>query len=93
MDTPENNADGYAKGSVLNSVNNFPDEEKRLLIIHGLNDENVMFMHTVELIHELVKAGKPYDLQIYPQERHCLKSPQTRMHLSSTLLSFLNQNL
>lgn len=64
MDTPENNPDGYAKGSVLNHVSNFPNEENRLLIIHGLNDENVHFQHTAELIHELVKAAKPYTLQV-----------------------------
>ena len=64
MDTPENNTDGYAKGSVLNHVSNFPSEEHRLLIIHGLNDENVHFTNSVELIHELVKANKPYDLQV-----------------------------
>lgn len=64
MDTPENNAEGYAKGSVLNHVSNFPNEENRLLIIHGLNDENVHFQHSAELIHELVKAAKPYTLQV-----------------------------
>lgn len=64
LDTPENNPDGYAKGSVLNHVSNFPNEENRLLIIHGLNDENVHFQHTAELIHELVKASKPYTLQV-----------------------------
>lgn len=64
MDTPENNADGYAKGSILNYVNNFPNEYNRLLIIHGLNDENVLFNHSVELINELVKANKPYNLQV-----------------------------
>lgn len=64
MDTPENNPEGYAKGSVLNHVSNFPNEDNRLLIIHGLNDENVHFAHTVELIHELVKVGRPYSLQV-----------------------------
>lgn len=43
MDTPQNNPEGYKKGSVLNYVGNFPDEEGRLFIIHGLKDENGNF--------------------------------------------------
>ena len=42
MDTPFNNPEGYEKGSVLSYVNCFPDEENRLLVIHGLMDENGM---------------------------------------------------
>ena len=38
--------------------------EHRLLIIHGLMDENVHFTHTTTLITELITAGKPYDLQV-----------------------------
>jgi len=52
------------KGSVLHYINQFPNEENRLLIIHGLMDENVHFAHSVELINALIKAGKPYSLQV-----------------------------
>jgi hypothetical protein len=34
------------------------------LIVHGLIDENVHFYHTSVLINALVKACKPYDLQV-----------------------------
>ena len=64
MDTPFNNPDGYNLGSVLSYIGNFPDQENRLLIIHGLMDENVHFIHSAELINALVKAGKPYQLQV-----------------------------
>ena len=36
----------------------------RLLIIHGLMDENVHFCHTAQLIQGLVMAGKPYQLSV-----------------------------
>ncbi|RWS14610.1 Dipeptidyl peptidase 9-like protein [Dinothrombium tinctorium] len=64
MGTPYTNPEGYAKGSVLHYINQFPNDECRLLIIHGLMDENVHFFHTAELIQALVKAGKPYNLQV-----------------------------
>lgn len=40
MDTPQNNPVGYKLGSVISYANNFPDEENRLLLVHGLKDEN-----------------------------------------------------
>jgi hypothetical protein len=52
-------------GSVLNFVGQLPDEEGRLLIMHGTMDENVHFMqHTAQLINLLIKHGKPYQLQV-----------------------------
>lgn len=64
MGLPEANREGYHRGSVLSHVSQFPDEEGRLLLIHGLMDENVHFTHTTSLVQALVKAGKPYRLQV-----------------------------
>ncbi|XP_034937846.1 dipeptidyl peptidase 9 [Chelonus insularis] len=93
MDLPQNNYYGYANSSVLTYANKFPDEENRLLIIHGLIDENVHFFHTSELINALVKTGKPYQLQVYPTERHSLRSLDATRHYETTLLSFLQNYL
>jgi dipeptidyl-peptidase 9 len=93
MDLPEHNPQGYIEGSVLNYINKFPDEENRLLIIHGLIDENVHFYHTSQLINSMVKAGKPYQLQIYPNERHSLRHIDASKHYETTLLSFLQNHL
>ena len=39
----------------------------RLLIVHGLLDENVHFSHhTSQLISQLIRYGKPYQLQVWP---------------------------
>ncbi|XP_058802622.1 dipeptidyl peptidase 9 [Phymastichus coffea] len=93
MDLPQNNVHGYVNGSVLTYVNKFPDEENRLLIIHGLIDENVHFFHTSQLVNALVKTGKPYQLQVYPNERHSLRSLDASKHYETTLLSFLQNHL
>ncbi|XP_066244864.1 dipeptidyl peptidase 9 [Euwallacea similis] len=93
MDLPMSNMDGYDDGSVLKHVHKLPDEENRLLIIHGLIDENVHFYHTSQLINHLVKAGKPYQLQIYPNERHSLRHLDSSKHYETTILSFLQNNL
>ncbi|XP_033105730.1 dipeptidyl peptidase 9-like [Anneissia japonica] len=93
MDTPQNNPQGYQQGSVLKLVKNFPNEENRLLIIHGLIDENVHFHHTSLLIKELIKACKPYMLQVYPKERHGIRQPEAQEHYETTILSWLMQHL
>lgn len=67
--------------------------ENRLLIIHGLIDENVHFSHTSKLIDAMAKEVKPYELQIYPSERHSLRNLEANQHYETKLLSFLQNNL
>jgi dipeptidyl-peptidase 9 len=88
MDLPNLSPAGYRLGSVLSYVPMFPNEEGRLLIVHGLMDENVHFCHTSLLIEKLAAAGKPYDLQVYPNERHGLRNLQNYIHFKVKTLSF-----
>ncbi|XP_017086832.2 dipeptidyl peptidase 9 [Drosophila bipectinata] len=92
MDLPQDNEAGYSAGSVLNYVNSFPEEDNRLLLIHGLIDENVHFFHTSLLISALNKANKPYELHLFPDERHSLRNLESNKNYETKLLSFL-QNL
>jgi dipeptidyl-peptidase 9 len=93
MDLPVNNPIGYAQGSVLNYIQQFPDDDDRLLIIHGLVDENVHFIHTAQLINALIRAGKPHQLQLYPSERHSLRRLESSEHYETLLLRFLQKAL
>uniref|UniRef100_K1RE36 Dipeptidyl peptidase 8 n=2 Tax=Magallana gigas TaxID=29159 RepID=K1RE36_MAGGI len=93
LNLPSENEAGYRNGSVLSHVDQFPDEENRILIIHGLIDENVHFHHTSALITALVKACKPYRLQIYPNERHGIRNHEASEHYKTMILSFLQNHL
>ncbi|KAH0625843.1 hypothetical protein JD844_034174 [Phrynosoma platyrhinos] len=93
MDVPENNQQGYEAGSVALHVEKLPNEPNRLLILHGFLDENVHFFHTNFLISQLIRAGKPYQLQIYPNERHSIRCPESGEHYEITLLHFLQEYL
>jgi dipeptidyl-peptidase 9 len=70
MLTPDENPKGYKQGNILEYAKEFPDEENRLVIFHGLADENVHFAHTSVLVAKLAEHLKPYDLQVYPEGRH-----------------------
>ncbi|CAJ0571526.1 unnamed protein product, partial [Mesorhabditis spiculigera] len=75
--------------SVVGVVDKLPDEPGRVMIVHGLLDENVHFRHTEALIEAMLKAGKPYQLQIYPSERHGIRSSESAAHLDATFIHFI----
>lgn len=80
-------------GGCITIISLFPCRENRLLIIHGLIDENVHFYHTSQLVNALVRLNKPYQLQVYPAERHSLRNLEASKHYETTLLSFLQNHL
>lgn len=93
MGLPNINKEAYFNGSVLNWASKFPNDENRLLIIHGMIDENVHFAHTRRIIDALIMESKPYNLQVYPNERHGIRTPEASIHCDLSLFSFLERYL
>ncbi|MFH1747425.1 MAG: S9 family peptidase [Planctomycetota bacterium] len=69
MQTPEHNPEGYEQASVTNAAG---DLHGRLLIVHGMLDDNVHFQNTIQLINALQQHDKMFDLMVYPRDRHGL---------------------
>lgn len=90
MGTPQTNPQGYQVSSVMHHVDQM---RGKLLIIHGLIDENVHFRHTARLINALITARKPYDLQIFPNERHSPRHIADRIYMEECLRDFFLDNL
>ena len=67
--------------------------EGDLLIVHGLIDENVHFRHTARLINALIKARKPYELMMFPDERHMPRSQADRIYMEERITDFFQRNL
>ncbi|TPX72644.1 hypothetical protein SpCBS45565_g00402 [Spizellomyces sp. 'palustris'] len=93
MGLPEENEEGYRNGRVVEWVEGFPDSENRLLIVHGLQDENVHFKNTEVLISALVKHSKPHQVQVYPSERHGLRQPTVVEHFETLMFWWLGRYL
>ncbi|CAO3571878.1 unnamed protein product [Mortierella alpina] len=87
------NKEGYAKSNVRNWVNEFPDSENRLLIAHGLIDENVHFKNTETLAADLVRFNKPHQIQLYPTERHGLRDARVNEHFETLMFYWLKNYL
>ena len=56
MGLPHENAEGYRAGSVMAHVDHI---QGRLLLTHGLIDENVHFRHTARLVNALDQGAGP----------------------------------
>mmetsp|Transcript_14548 Transcript_14548/g.18838 ORF Transcript_14548/g.18838 Transcript_14548/m.18838 type:complete len:149 (-) Transcript_14548:529-975(-) len=87
MGTPKDNADKYTESSVLHHVPKM-DSRSKLMLVHGLIDENVHFRHTVKLISTLTSNRKNYDLVLFPRERHCVRNKKDRIYFEERILRY-----
>jgi len=88
METPQTNAEGYARSCVLNYVSeykgNFNCDSNSganspvLMLTHGTGDDNVHFQNTLVLVDRLQKEGKNFELMIYPDGMHGYRGYQGR---------------
>ncbi len=69
MRTPANNPSGYQQASVLEAAHQL---HGRLLIAHGVQDDNVHIANAYQLIQRLQQAEQSFDLMIYPADGHGL---------------------
>ncbi|CAI5728862.1 unnamed protein product [Hyaloperonospora brassicae] len=92
MSTPQLNPTGYRNGSVMEAVGNMRKGQK-LLLIHGLIDENVHFRHTARLITALINARKHYDLLLFPGERHSPRHLEDRIYMEQRIAEYVENNV
>jgi len=90
MRTPRENPIGYGKSTVIGAAKNL---NGRLLIIHGTMDNNVHMQNAMQLVFELEKAGKQFDLMVYPTQRHGVQNPLQVKHLNQMMLDYILRNL
>ena len=90
MGTPQENPEGYRLGSPLTHVGQL---RGKLLLIHGMIDENVHFRHTARVMQALIDAGKPFETLLYPNERHMPRSEHDRVDMERRILEFFQRNL
>jgi dipeptidyl-peptidase-4 len=69
MGTPKDNPKGYEDSSVVKAAKNL---HGKLLIVHGMMDDNVHVQNAMELIAALQQADRDFEVMIYPHARHGL---------------------
>jgi dipeptidyl-peptidase-4 len=75
---PGENPDGYRDSSPITRAEELSGA---LLLVHGTGDDNVHWGNTLAFIDRLYKAGKAYDLQVYPNLKHDIAGKLARIQL------------
>jgi dipeptidyl aminopeptidase/acylaminoacyl peptidase len=86
MNTPQENPKGYDATSVVKAAGNL---HGKLLLIHGLMDDNVHLQNTAQFIQALQQADKDFEVMIYPRSRHGIFS----RHYQRLTFDFIQRTL
>lgn len=92
MGHPKTDAKAYENSAVFAHLDGLKGEGE-LLLIHGMADDNVVFLHAIKLMDELQKSGKNFELMTYPGEKHGFRSKQNRIHKDQLILDFFERKL
>ncbi|MDP4278050.1 MAG: prolyl oligopeptidase family serine peptidase, partial [Bacteroidota bacterium] len=90
MKTPAENKEGYDAGSPLLRASQL---KGRLLLVHGLADDNVRANQSLDFDEALIRAGIRFDSQFYPISNHSILGETYRRHLYNTKVEFFLKNL
>jgi dipeptidyl-peptidase-4 len=86
MLTPQENQQGYEQSSCLNAAAQL---HGRLLLIHGMIDDNVHVQNSLQFAEALQKANKQFEMMVYPSARHGIPSA----HYWRLQLDFIRRSL
>ncbi|KAJ3692290.1 hypothetical protein LUZ60_012640 [Juncus effusus] len=90
MGLPSTNPDAYQYSSIMHHVHKL---KGKLLLVHGMIDENVHFRHTARLINALIAARKSYELIVFPDERHMPRRMEDRVYMEERIWEFVERSL
>jgi len=89
MSLPKDNPDGYAMTALAPQAKNLKGS---LMIAHNMEDDNVLFQNTTQMIDALEREGKRFEMQIYTQKTHAVTGAEAQQ-LNATMLDFFERNL
>ena len=89
MGLPQENEEGYRLSSPVHAASNL---KGKLMLIHNLGDDNVLFANALQMMNALQLAGKPFDTLIYPQKSHGVTGKAAR-HMREQVTRFFVEAL
>ena len=92
MGTPQENPTGYQRADVLPRLTQL--KPGRLLILHGMADDNVTFDQSTRVFAALQARVVPFESMVYPGLRHRAGwTPDNKLHRTLTTLDFFRRHL
>jgi dipeptidyl-peptidase 4 len=86
MKTPQNNPEGYRRTAPRFAAANL---HGRILLVHGTIDDNVHMQNSEQFAYELQRAGKSFEMMVYPRSRHGIGDPRLNMHFRQAMFDFV----
>ncbi|MCH8255504.1 MAG: prolyl oligopeptidase family serine peptidase, partial [Gemmatimonadetes bacterium] len=67
----------------------------KLLLLHGTGDVNSPLAQTMQLVDAFIQAGKPYDLQLFPEKHHLflLRPGKARSYFRDAISRYFREHL
>ncbi len=90
LERPQENPEGYRLSSPITYA---AQVKVRFLLVHGMADDNVHVQDTVQLVDALIRARRPFDLMLYPGEKHGIRGPDARIHLFTLMTDYFLRHL
>lgn len=90
MSTPQANPEGYAATDILPRLD---DMTGRLLLLHGMADDNVIFGNATRVIDALQAKSQPFEMMLYPGQRHGVRGDPRQLQQWRTYLDFLDRTI
>jgi dipeptidyl-peptidase 4 len=90
LDRPQDNRAGYEASSVLSYAK---DLKGKLLVMHGMADDNVLFLNSTKLFRKLQDLDKPFTVMVYPGGKHGLMRQNDGRHGYKMVKEFFEENL
>lgn len=90
MSIPQENGEGYDKGSPITKVDKL---QGNLLLIAGTADDNVHLQNSMVYVDKLTDANKQIEMYTYTDKNHSILGRNTRRHLYRKKFDFLEKNL
>ncbi|MEW5764104.1 MAG: DPP IV N-terminal domain-containing protein [Acidobacteriota bacterium] len=87
---PAENPEGYRESSPVYAAAALSG---RLLMMHGLSDDNVHFQNSVRMAEALLKEGRPFETAYYPGQNHGIRERTHRRDLFERMLAFFEEAL
>ncbi len=90
MKLPKDHEDAYNETSLVKHAG---DLHGTLLLIFGTYDDNVHPQNEQAFMDALIKAGKPYQVMIYPMRKHGFIDRPARIHRDHVMIDVWKKNL
>lgn len=87
---PQDNEAGYTRSSPFAWLDGLTS---KLYLVHGMADDNVLFVNSTRLMAELQKRGTQFQFMAYPGAKHGLNLPGQRTHVYHLIQNFFDRDV